>query len=152
MQGFSGKILPAGLEISAENRRLDLAFPSNPGITFAPRTEMTAWCGSLKGAEMEVNGSGGRLDRKTSKEKSVKKRSPQKKKGDSRKRETGQTTVWKVWFYISGRTCPVGHIKSFFQVCLPWVTACSIYGAGGHARLSASGSNGQRKRKIVRNP
>ena len=30
------------VEISAENRRLDLAFPSNPGITFAPRTEMTA--------------------------------------------------------------------------------------------------------------
>jgi hypothetical protein len=42
MQGFSAKILPAGLEIFAENRRLDLAFPSNPGITFAPRTEMTA--------------------------------------------------------------------------------------------------------------
>ena len=44
MQGFSGKILPAGLEIFTENRRLDLAFPSNPGITFAPRTEMTTWC------------------------------------------------------------------------------------------------------------
>jgi len=42
MQGFSGKILPKGLEIFPENRRLDLAFPSNPGITFAPRTEMTA--------------------------------------------------------------------------------------------------------------
>lgn len=27
MQGFSGKILPEGLEIFAENRRLDLAFP-----------------------------------------------------------------------------------------------------------------------------
>ncbi|WP_303036757.1 hypothetical protein, partial [uncultured Duncaniella sp.] len=39
---FFAEILPAGLEISAENRRLDLAFPSNPGITFAPRTEMTA--------------------------------------------------------------------------------------------------------------
>ena len=42
MQGFSVKILPAGLEIFTENRRLDLAFTSNPGITFAPRTEMTA--------------------------------------------------------------------------------------------------------------
>ncbi|EKC68885.1 hypothetical protein OBE_04699 [human gut metagenome] len=31
---------------------------------------------------MEVNGSGGRLDRKTSKEKSVKKRNPQRKKGN----------------------------------------------------------------------
>jgi hypothetical protein len=39
---FFGKILPAGLEIFPENRRLDLAFPSNPGVTFAPRTEMTA--------------------------------------------------------------------------------------------------------------
>jgi len=36
MQGFSGKILPAGLEIFSENRRLDLAFPYNPEITFAP--------------------------------------------------------------------------------------------------------------------
>ena len=41
MQGFSGKILPVGLEIFPANRRLDLAFPSNPGITFAPRTKMT---------------------------------------------------------------------------------------------------------------
>ena len=41
MQGFSGKILAEGHENFAENRRLDLAFPSNPGITFAPRTEMT---------------------------------------------------------------------------------------------------------------
>ena len=46
---------------------------------------------SLKGAKMEVNGSGGRLDRKTSKEKSVKKRNPQKEKGHSREHETGQT-------------------------------------------------------------
>ena len=76
---FSGKILPAGLEIFSGNRRLDLAFPSNPGITFAPRTEMTAWCGSLKDAKMEVNGSGGRLDRKTSKERSVKRRSLKRK-------------------------------------------------------------------------
>ena len=38
---FCMKILPAGLEIFTENRRLDLAFPSNPGITFAPRTKMT---------------------------------------------------------------------------------------------------------------
>jgi hypothetical protein len=41
MQGFSAEILPEGLEIFAENRRRDLAFPSNPGITFAPRTKMT---------------------------------------------------------------------------------------------------------------
>ena len=34
--------LNEGLEIFPENRRLDLAFPSNPGVTFAPRTEMTA--------------------------------------------------------------------------------------------------------------
>ena len=65
--------------IFPENRRLDLAFPYNPGVTFAPSTKMTAWCGSLKGAKMEVNGSRGRLDRKTSKEKSVKKTSPTEK-------------------------------------------------------------------------
>lgn len=63
MQGFSGKILPEGLEIFAENRRLDLAFPSNPGITFAPRTEMTDWCGSLKDVKMEVNKGGGRFEK-----------------------------------------------------------------------------------------
>ena len=152
MQGFSGKILPVGLEIFSENRRLDLAFPSNPGITFAPRTEMTAWCGSLKGAKMEVNGSGGGLDWKTSKEKSVKKGKRQKEKGHCRRRETGQTTGREVWFYMSGRACPVWRIKSFFPVCLPCMTACSIYGSGGQTRLSAYGSKEQQKRKIVRNP
>ena len=89
MQGFSGKILPAGLEIFTENRRLDLAFPSNPGITFAPRTEMTAWCGSLKGAKMEVNENRGWLGRKNFREKSVKKESP-KGKRHHRKREKGK--------------------------------------------------------------
>ena len=39
---FFGKILPEGLEIFPENRRLDLAFPYNPGVTFAPSTKMTA--------------------------------------------------------------------------------------------------------------
>lgn len=76
---FSGKILPEGLEIFPENRRLDLAFPSNPGVTFAPRTEMTAWCDSLKGAKMEVNGSRGRLDRKLQKRNPWKKEVPPKK-------------------------------------------------------------------------
>ena len=89
MQGFSVKILPAGLEIFTENRRLDLAFPSNPGITFAPRTEMTAWCGSLKGAKMEVNENRGWLGRKNFREKSVKKESP-KGKRHHRKREKGK--------------------------------------------------------------
>lgn len=76
---FFGKILPEGLEIFPENRRLDLAFPSNPGVTFAPRTEMTAWCDSLKGAKMEVNGSRGRLDRKLQKRNPWKKEVPPKK-------------------------------------------------------------------------
>ena len=39
---FREKYYPQGWRIFPENRRLDLAFPSNPGITFAPRTEMTA--------------------------------------------------------------------------------------------------------------
>ena len=108
MQGFSGKILPAGLEIFSENRRLDLAFPSNPGITFAPRTEMTIWCGSLKDAKMEVNGSGGRLDRKTSKEKSVKKKST-KEKGKqpeawNRANHRQGSMILYVWPSVYGRT------------------------------------------------
>ena len=36
---FSGKILPVGLEIFPANRRLDLAFPANPGVTFAAERE-----------------------------------------------------------------------------------------------------------------
>ena len=107
---------------------------------------------SLKDAKMEVNGSGGRLDRKTSKEKSVKKGKRQKEKGHCRRRETGQTTGKEVWFYMFGRACPVWRIKSFFPVCLPCVTACSIHGSGGQTRLSAYGSKEQQKRKIVRNP
>ena len=39
---FSAKILPAGLEIFSENRRLDLAFPSNPGITSVSYTHLRA--------------------------------------------------------------------------------------------------------------
>ena len=48
--------------------------------------------------------------------------------------------------------CLVGWIKTFFPVCLPWVTACSIYGMCGHTRSSASGSKGQRKKKNRQNP
>ena len=39
---FREKYYPQGWRFFPKNRRLDLAFPSNPGITFAPRTEMTA--------------------------------------------------------------------------------------------------------------
>ena len=127
MQGFSGKILPTGLEIFPENRRLDLAFPSNPRVTFAPRTEMTAWCGPLKGAKMEVNGSRGRLDRKLQKRNPWKKEVPQKK-DIAGSVKPSKPPCKEVWFYLSGRTCRGGQIKSFFPVCLLWVTACSIYG------------------------
>ena len=64
MQGFSGKILPTGLEIFSGNRRLDLVFPYHPGITFAPRTKMTARCDKRKDVKMEVNGNGDGLGRK----------------------------------------------------------------------------------------
>ncbi len=30
--------------------------------------------------------------------------------------------------YLSVQTRLVGRIKSFFPVCLPWVTACAIHG------------------------
>ena len=100
---------------------------------------------------MEVNGSGGRLDRKTSKEKSVKKKST-KEKGKqpeawNRANHRVESMVLYVRQDVSGRT-----YKIILSGLLPWVTACSIHGAGGLARLSASGSNGQRKRKTVRNP
>ena len=64
MQGFPGKILPAGLEIFYGNRRLDRAFPYHPGITFAPRTKMTARCDKRKDVKMEVSDNGGGLGRK----------------------------------------------------------------------------------------
>ena len=38
---FREKYYPQGWRFFPKNRRLDLAFPSNPGITFAPRTKMT---------------------------------------------------------------------------------------------------------------
>ena len=116
MQGFSGKILPEGLEIFPENRRLDLAFPSNPGVTFAPRTEMTAWCGSLKGAKMEVNENRGWLGRKNFREKSVKKESP-KGKRHHRKREKGKPQQRKYDCFRSDGTCSAGWQQSFFPVC-----------------------------------
>ena len=118
MQVFSGKILPEGLEIFPENRRLDLAFPSNPGVTFAPRTKMTAWCGPLKGAKMEVNGSRGRLDRK------LQKRNPWKKEVPPKKDIVGSVKPGKPPARKYGLSvCPnsFGRAdKSFFPVCLPW--------------------------------
>ena len=99
MQGFSVKILPAGLEIFTGNRRLDLAFPSNPGITFAPRTEMTDWCGSLKGAKMEVNENRGRLGRKNFRRKSVKRGNRLKEKKLHRKREKGTPPTKEVCLF-----------------------------------------------------
>lgn len=53
---------------------------------------------------------------------------------------------------MSGRACTVGRIKSFFPVCLPCVTACSIYGSGGQTRLSAYGSKEQWKKKNRQKP
>jgi hypothetical protein len=82
----------------------------------------------------------------------VKEEIPSNKKEHSRERETGQTTCKEVWFYLSGQTCQVGRIKSFFPVYLPWMTACYIHGSSGHIRLSASGSKGQRKRKSSEKP
>jgi hypothetical protein len=101
---FSGKILPAGLEIFPENRRLDLAFPSNPGVTFAPRTEMTVWCGPLKGAKMEVNGSRGRLDRK------LQKRNPWKKEVPPKKDIAGSVKPGKPPARKYGFICPAGRV------------------------------------------
>ncbi|WP_290392640.1 hypothetical protein, partial [uncultured Duncaniella sp.] len=42
--------------------------------------------------------------------------------------------------------------KSFFPVCLPCVTACSIHGSGGQTRLSAYGSKEPRKKKNRQKP
>ena len=113
MQGFSVKILPAGLEIFTENRRLDLAFPSNPGITFAPRTEMTAWCGSLKGAKMEVNENRGRLCRKKLQGK-IRKKGITKRKKTSPEAWKGQTTTKGVWLFSdpTGLVQPGGNNHS----------------------------------------
>ena len=149
MQGFSVKILPAGLEIFTENRRLDLAFPSNPGITFAPRTEMTAWCGSLKGAKMEVNENRGRLGRKNFRRKFV--------KGGNRLKEKDFTGSVKRANNDKGSMLvsdptelvqPGGnkHSSRFVRLC---AAACFIHGAGWHTlhSLSASGKRNNEKKK-----
>ena len=154
MQGFSVKILPAGLEIFTENRRLDLAFPSNPGITFAPRTEMTAWCGSLKGAKMEVNENRGRLCRKKLQGKIRKKKNHQKEKditGSVKRANHNKGSM-----IVSDPTELVqpggnNHSSRFVRLC---VGACFIHGAGWHTlhSLSASGKRNNEKRKIIWNP
>ena len=64
---------------------------------------------SLKGAKMEVNGSGGRLDRKTSKEKSVKKGKRQKEKEHqpeawNRANHRQGSMILSVWPSVSGLT------------------------------------------------
>ena len=155
MQGFPVKILPAGLEIFTENRRLDLAFPSYPGITFAPRTEMTAWCGSLKGAKMEVNENRGRLGRKKLQEKIRKKRKPPKEKditGSVKRANPAKGSM-----LVSNPTelvQPSGnkHSSWFVRLC---AAACFIHGAGWRTlhSLSASGKRkNNEKRKIIWNP
>ena len=127
MQGFSGKILPAGLEIFPENRRLDLAFPSNPGITFAPRTEMTAWCGVTERRE-----NGGKRKWRQIRQENFKGEIREKKKPKRKRNIAGNMKpanhLQGSMVYLSGQTCRGGQIKSFFPVCLLWVTGCSIYG------------------------
>ena len=154
MQGFSGKILPAGLEIFSENRRLDLAFPSNPGITFAPRTEMTAWCGSLKGAKMEVNENRGRLGRINFRRKSVKRGNHQKKKMTSPEAWNGQTPSKEVCLFPIRRNL----FSRVATSILPGLSGCvrppvSFMGqADALGNLSASGKRNNEKRKIIWNP
>ena len=154
MQGFSVKILPAGLEIFTENRRLDLAFPSNPGITFAPRTEMTAWCGSLKGAKMEVNENRGRLCRKKLQGKIRKKKNHQKEKDITGSVKRANHYKGSMIVFRSDRTCPAGRQQSFFPDCPLCVATCFIHGAGGHTlhSLSASGKRDSEKKKSSENP
>lgn len=99
---FFGKIRPAGLEIFPENRRLDLAFPSIPEITFAARTEMAAKCGCWKAQKLRET----KIE--ADPEKNFKERNPQNDKIQKEK-----------------ETQP-GRVKTFFPVCLLWGTACFI--------------------------
>ena len=117
---------------------------------------MTTWCGLLKGAKMEVNGSRGILRKKIQREIRVResilpKRNCSKQerstvmKKRSRKRATGQTTpkesvCIRLLKPVSADGC------TFFPVCLPWVMACAIHGASGHLRLSAPAQEKQRKK------
>ena len=58
---------------------------------------------------MEVNGSGGRLDRKTSKEKSVKKGSPQQKKDIAGSVKPGKPPARKYGFICPARRVGAGR-------------------------------------------
>ena len=80
MQGFSEKILPEGLEIFSENRRLDLAFP------LKSRNYLCAQNGNdylMRLTERRENGGKRKwrqIGKKNSREKSVKKKSPKEKR------------------------------------------------------------------------
>ena len=76
---------------------------------------------------MEVNGSGGRLDRKNFKREIRKKKKPQRKKNIAGSVKPGKPYARK--YGLSVWPNPFGRVnKPFFPVCLLWVTACSIYG------------------------
>ena len=150
MQGFSGKILPAGLEIFAENRRLDLAFPSNPGITFAPRTEMTAWCGVTERRE-----NGGKRKWRQIRQENFKGEIREKKKPKRKRNIAGNMKpanhLQGSMVYLSVQTRLVGRINHSSQFACRGDGLCHSW-ASGHIQLSAYGSKEPQKEKSIENP
>jgi len=92
---------------------------------------------------MEVNGSRGIL-RKIPREIRDRKKAPKKDYAGSVK--PGRPIAKK--YAVSADSNLFGTTgTAFFPVCPPLVRACSIHGAGGHRRLSASAQMNRDKRK-----
>lgn len=150
MQGFSGKILPEGLEIFPENRRLDLAFPLKSRNYLCAQNENDYL---MRLTERRKNG-GKRKWRQIGKKKNFREKSVikeiSKRKWHCRERETGQTTgkeVWvSVWLNSFGRTD--AHSSRF--ACCGWRLAPFMGRAVAHGFPLPVQMN--RKRKIIWKP
>jgi len=48
-----------------------------------------------------------------------------------------------------GQTCQIGRIKSFFPVCLLWVTACAIHGQAVMHGFPLTAQRNSKKEKVL---
>ena len=97
---------------------------------------------------MEVNGSGGRLDRKNFKREIRKKKKPQRKRNIAGSVKPGKPPARKcglsVWPNTFGRAN-----KPFFPVCLLWVTACAIHGQAVMHGFPLTAQRNSKKEKVL---
>ena len=100
---------------------------------------------------MEVNGSGGRLDGENFKGEIRKKKKPQRKRNIAGSVKPGKPPARK--YGLSVCPNPFGRAdKSFFPVCLLWVTACTIHGQAVTHSFPLPAQKDSEKEKSTENP